>query len=168
MLEKLATHEVESVTTLFSLADKCAMAAEGHAWHSAPQDGANQARGSGTTIQGGGKKKNKNRDRPRPQVGATVAVAAAGGQKPRAKHPRTQGSCLSTPTLNTAPPTVVRSRSSRGTSRSDGSRPPRRVALLLLAGGRLRRRSPEATLPLEEEAGVPVPSSGAEGCLPHR
>ena len=31
MLEKLATHEVESVTTLFSLADKCARAAEGRA-----------------------------------------------------------------------------------------------------------------------------------------
>ena len=39
MLEKLATHEVESVTTLFSLADKCARAAEGRARHSAPQDG---------------------------------------------------------------------------------------------------------------------------------
>ena len=39
MLEKLATHEVESITTLFSLADKCARAAEGRAWNSAPQDG---------------------------------------------------------------------------------------------------------------------------------
>ena len=29
MLEKLATHEVESVTMLFSLADKCARAAHG-------------------------------------------------------------------------------------------------------------------------------------------
>ena len=29
MLEKLAMHEVESVTTLFSLADKCARAAHG-------------------------------------------------------------------------------------------------------------------------------------------
>jgi len=37
MLEKLATHEVESVTMLFSLADKCARAAEGCAWHSAPK-----------------------------------------------------------------------------------------------------------------------------------
>ena len=37
MLEKLATHEVESVTTLFSLADKCARAAEGRAWHSPPR-----------------------------------------------------------------------------------------------------------------------------------
>jgi hypothetical protein len=31
MLEKLATHDVDNVTTLFALADKCARAAEGHA-----------------------------------------------------------------------------------------------------------------------------------------
>jgi hypothetical protein len=36
MLEMLATHDVETVTTLFALADKCARAAEGRAWHSAP------------------------------------------------------------------------------------------------------------------------------------
>jgi hypothetical protein len=36
MLEKLATHDVETFTTLFALADKCARAAEGRAWHSAP------------------------------------------------------------------------------------------------------------------------------------
>jgi hypothetical protein len=39
MLEKLATHDVETVTTLFALADKCARVAEGCAWHSAPQTG---------------------------------------------------------------------------------------------------------------------------------
>jgi hypothetical protein len=39
MLEKLATHDMETVTTLFALADKCARAAEGRAWHSAPQTG---------------------------------------------------------------------------------------------------------------------------------
>jgi hypothetical protein len=33
MLEKLATHDVETVTMLLTLADKCARAAEGHAWH---------------------------------------------------------------------------------------------------------------------------------------
>jgi hypothetical protein len=37
MLEKLATHDVETVSTLFALADKCARAVEGRAWHSAPQ-----------------------------------------------------------------------------------------------------------------------------------
>jgi hypothetical protein len=34
MLEKLATHDVQDVSALFSLADKCAKAAEGRAWHS--------------------------------------------------------------------------------------------------------------------------------------
>jgi hypothetical protein len=33
MLEKLATHDVETVPTLFALADKCARAAKGRAWH---------------------------------------------------------------------------------------------------------------------------------------
>jgi hypothetical protein len=37
MLEKLATHDVETVSTLFTLADKCGRAPEGRAWHSAPQ-----------------------------------------------------------------------------------------------------------------------------------
>jgi hypothetical protein len=36
MLEKLATHDVQDASGLFSLADKCAKAAEGHAWHSQP------------------------------------------------------------------------------------------------------------------------------------
>jgi hypothetical protein len=40
ILEKLATHDVETVPTLFALADKCARAAEGRAWHLAPQTGA--------------------------------------------------------------------------------------------------------------------------------
>ena len=48
MLEKLAVHQVESVTTLFALADKCARAAEGRAWHSAPQARAAQTGGPGS------------------------------------------------------------------------------------------------------------------------
>ena len=94
MLEKLATHEVESVTTLFSLADKCDRAAEGRAWHSAPQDGDAKAGGSGATAQGGGKKKkNKNRSRGEPQScgPAVAAAAAAGGQNAHGKRPRPQG-----------------------------------------------------------------------------
>jgi hypothetical protein len=47
MLEKLATHDVETIPTLFALADKCARAAEGRAWHSAPQSGAAQPGRSG-------------------------------------------------------------------------------------------------------------------------
>jgi hypothetical protein len=37
MLEKLATRDVDDVTTLLALADKCARAAEGRAWYTAPQ-----------------------------------------------------------------------------------------------------------------------------------
>jgi hypothetical protein len=33
MMEKLATHDIKDVTELFSLADKCARAMEGQAWH---------------------------------------------------------------------------------------------------------------------------------------
>jgi hypothetical protein len=61
-LEKLATHDVETVTTLFALADKCARAAEGRAWHSEPQTGVAQTGGSGAVAQDG-KKKKKNRSR---------------------------------------------------------------------------------------------------------
>jgi hypothetical protein len=50
MLEKLATHDVETVPTLFALGDKCARAAEGRAWHSAPQTGAAQSGGSGAVL----------------------------------------------------------------------------------------------------------------------
>jgi hypothetical protein len=45
MLEKLATHDVDNVTTLFALADKCARATEGRAWHTAPQAGVTQVGG---------------------------------------------------------------------------------------------------------------------------
>jgi hypothetical protein len=34
MLENLTTHDVQDVSMLFSLADKCAKATEGRAWHS--------------------------------------------------------------------------------------------------------------------------------------
>jgi hypothetical protein len=50
MLEKLATHDVETVTTLFTLADKCARDAEGRAWHSAPQTEDTQTGRSGATT----------------------------------------------------------------------------------------------------------------------
>jgi hypothetical protein len=50
MLEKLATHDVDNVTTLFALADKCARAAEGRAWHSAPQTDVTQTSGLGAVA----------------------------------------------------------------------------------------------------------------------
>jgi hypothetical protein len=83
MLEKLATHDVETVPTLFALADKCARAAEGRAWHSAPWTEAAQ---SGALSQDG--KKKKNRGYERPQVAAPAVAAAARGRGERNKRPR--------------------------------------------------------------------------------
>jgi hypothetical protein len=96
MLEKLATHDVETVSTLFALADKCARAAEGQAWHSAPQTGATQTGGSGA-VPRDGKKKKKGHGHERLQSTALVVVAATGGRGDRNKRPRPQkgdsGSC---------------------------------------------------------------------------
>lgn len=96
MLEKLATHDVETVTTLFALADKCARAAEGRAWHMAPQTGAAQMGGSGAVAQGG-KKKKKNYGHEKPSSAALVVAAATRGRNKHNKRPRPQrgnsGSC---------------------------------------------------------------------------
>jgi hypothetical protein len=78
MLEKLATHDMETVPTLFALADKCARVAEGHAWRSAPQTRASQLGGSGTVPQDG-KKKKKDRDYQKPRSTALVVTAVTGG-----------------------------------------------------------------------------------------
>jgi hypothetical protein len=79
MLEKLATHDMETVPTLFALADKCARAAEGRAWHSAPQIGVAQSGGSGAVPRDGKKKKKKDRDFQRSRSNALVVAAAIGG-----------------------------------------------------------------------------------------
>jgi hypothetical protein len=89
MLEKLATHDVETVTTLFALADKCARAAEGRAWHSAPQTGVTQTGGSGAIAQDSKKKKNHGRERP--QTAAPVIAVAAGGRSERNKRHNHRG-----------------------------------------------------------------------------
>jgi hypothetical protein len=96
MLEKLATHDVETVSTLFALADKCARAAEGRAWHSAPQTRATQMGGSGA-VPRDSKKKKKGRGHERSQSTALVVAAATGGRGDHNKRPRPQrantGSC---------------------------------------------------------------------------
>jgi hypothetical protein len=90
MLEKLATHDVETVPTLFALADKCSRAAEGHAWHSAPQTVAAQSGGSGAVPRDRKKKKKKDRDYQKPRSTALVVAATTGGQGDRNKRPRPQ------------------------------------------------------------------------------
>jgi hypothetical protein len=87
MLEKLATHDVETIPTLFALADKCARAAEGRAWHSAPQTGAAQQGGLGT-LPWDGKKKKKDRDYQRSRSTALVIAATTEGRDDRNKRPQ--------------------------------------------------------------------------------
>jgi hypothetical protein len=85
MLEKLTTHDVQDVSALFSLVDKCAKAAEGRAWHSpATQATKGESKPStGAQAQGGGNSNNNNNKKAgstQPLAGApTAAVAAAGG-----------------------------------------------------------------------------------------
>jgi hypothetical protein len=97
MLEKLATHDVETVPTLFALADKCARAIEGRAWHSASQTGAAQSGGSGAIPRDGKKKKKNDHDYQRSRSTALVVAAVTGGRGDRNKRPRSQrgnsGSC---------------------------------------------------------------------------
>jgi hypothetical protein len=97
MLEKLHTHDMETVTTLFALANKCARAANGRAWHSAPQTGAAHTGGSGAVAQDGKKKKKKNSGHEKSSSAALVVVASNGGRNERNKYPRPQrgnsGSC---------------------------------------------------------------------------
>jgi hypothetical protein len=139
MLEKLATHDVETVPTLFALADNCARAAEGHAWHSAPQTETTQTGGSGAATRDD-KKKKKGRGYKRPQSTALVIAATTGGQGDRNKRPRPQrgnnGSCPVHPNgrhsaaecseiIDLAKRVIERISERREQSSKDGS-PPRR------------------------------------------
>jgi hypothetical protein len=85
MLEKLTTHDVQDVSSLFSLADKCAKAAEGCAWHSLV---AQVAKGesqpnAGAQAQGGSSSSNNNNKKKagsnQPLARAPTAIAAAAG-----------------------------------------------------------------------------------------
>jgi hypothetical protein len=136
MLEKLATHDVETVPTLFSLADKCARAAEGRALHSAPQTGAAQSGGSGAspgTVRRKRRRTATTRSRgpplwllqPRPGAG-TNATSAHGRRRVAAAH------ALCTPTVATTPRSVVRSLISRNVS-ANGASSPLRTAPHLVA-----------------------------------
>jgi hypothetical protein len=106
-------HDVDTVPTLFALADKCARATEGRAWHSAPQTGAAQSGGSGAVSQDGRKKKKKDRDYQKPRSTALVIAAATGGRatatNAHGHRGVTAAHALCTPTVATAPRSVARS-----------------------------------------------------------
>jgi hypothetical protein len=141
MLEKLATHDVKTVPTLFALADKCARAAKGRAWHSAPQIGAAQPGGSSAAPRDEKKKKKKDRDYQKPRSTALVIAATTGGRGDHNKRPRPQrgsgGSCLVHPNsrhsvvecheiINLAKRVSERISERREQSFKDGSPPHRR------------------------------------------
>jgi hypothetical protein len=88
MLEKLATHDIQDVSVLFSLVDKCAKAAEGRAWHS-PVTQAVKGESKpnvGTQAQGGdngnnnnNKKKKAGGNQPLARAPTAAAIAVSGG-----------------------------------------------------------------------------------------
>ena len=89
MLEKLATHQVETVATLFALADKCARATEGRAWHSAPKARAAQTGGPSSAAHCSDDVESHGVDMP--QSGTPVAAIAPGGLNSRGKLSLQQG-----------------------------------------------------------------------------
>jgi hypothetical protein len=111
MLEKLATHDMETITTLFALADKCARAAEGRAWHSAPQTGVTKTGGSSAVSQDGKMKKKKNHVHEKPQTAAPIIASAARAGASATSAPdrrvETVAHALCTPTITTAPRSVA-------------------------------------------------------------
>jgi hypothetical protein len=131
MLEKLATHDVDDVTTLLALADKCARAAEGHAWHSVPQVKVTKTGDSDVVTHGGGRKKKRSKNHATkshsslfqllpPLPGAKASAASAHGPRITAV---TRAWC--TPRAATEPPTAVRLSNSHDASASGASYPSR-------------------------------------------
>jgi hypothetical protein len=162
MLEKLATHDMDNVTTLFALADKCVRAAEGRAWHSAPQAGVTQVGGSDVVTQGGGKKKkgNKNYGHEKPQFAVSVAAAAARAKASAASVHGPREAAVAhaqcTPIAATVPPTAVRLSNSRGASASGAISPPR-TSRRPTAGQARRKRTKRSRLWRDETSAISRP-----------
>ena len=150
MLEKLATHEVESVTMLFSLANKCARATEGRAWHSAPQDGPPKLEALVPPSREVAKRRRTRTAVVKGRKLVPRSLQQRLGARTRAANSRnhkvaTVAHALSTQMSTTVPLTAARSRSSRSASADDVSRAPRMALLHLLASGLARRWPPAAT-----------------------
>jgi hypothetical protein len=154
--------------TLFALADKCARATEGRAWHSAPQTGAAQSGGSGAVPWDGKKKEKRDCDYQKSRSTALVVAVATGGQGDRNKRPWPQrsnsGSCPVHPNgrHSAAECREIIDLAKRVSERSeqsskDGSPPRRRP------GKEKVDDSEVATA--ERDLGYQSPEGGPEGCL---
>jgi hypothetical protein len=168
MLEKLATHQVETVTTLFALADKCARAAEGHAWHSTTQAGPAQTSGSSVAAPGSGKKKKKkNRGFDTSRIGGpAVAAAMIGGQNSQGKRPHQQrtdpgscpvhpGACHSATECREIQKLAEHLHKRRDQASKEGSSPPRR-------SGKEKASNADAAA-TERELGYQTPKKDLKG-----
>jgi hypothetical protein len=128
MLQKLATHDVETVTTLFALADKCARAAEGRAWLSVPHTGVAQTGGSVSSLRTAKRRRKRTaatRSRRLPLWSSQLRLGA--GTSATSVHDHrgvTTAHALYTPTVAIASQSVARSSNSRSASASGASRPP--------------------------------------------
>jgi hypothetical protein len=144
MLEKLATHDVETVPMLFAMADKCARAVEGRAWHSAPQTGVAQSGGLGAALRDRKKKKKKDRDYQRPRSTALVATTVTRGKatatSARDRRRVETVHALCTRMVATVQRSVARSLTSQNASASGASSLPK-MAPRLIVGPAKRRRT---------------------------
>jgi hypothetical protein len=128
MLEKLATHDVETDSTHFALADKCARAAEGRAWHSAPQTRTAQTGGSGVVAQDGKRRRKTTtamRRRTPPLWSSQLRLGA--GATTTSTHGRrrvTGAHALCTPMVATVPQSVARSLTLQSASARGAISPP--------------------------------------------
>ena len=155
MLEKLATHEVESFTTLFSLADKCARATHGTqppktetpklVAPGLPPRAVGRKRRTRTGVAGSHipavQSLQQRHQLLRQRLGARMRMVNA-----RALKVATEVHAQFIPPLATAPLTAARSRNSRSGSVGGVSRPPRMAHPLLASG--LARRKPLTVRPL--------------------
>jgi hypothetical protein len=85
MLEKLTNHDIQDVSALFSMGDKCARATEGHAWHSPATQaakGESTTPSAGAQPPGGGNGNGGNNNNNKKKM-------KAGGNQPLAREPTT-------------------------------------------------------------------------------
>jgi hypothetical protein len=155
MLDKFTTHDIQDVSALFSLADKCAKAMEGRAWHSpiaqavkgqSKPNAETQAQSGGN---GNNKKKKKKAGGNQPLAGAPTPTAAmAGGGVGDQEATNTPVSCpivtIAAQSARCTTPRVI-ARRSAGRSRSSRNNSAKRCSSsaktsCLPAGGRANRK----------------------------
>jgi hypothetical protein len=170
MLEKLATHDVETVTTLFALADKCARAAR--AVHGTRRHRPELPRWVARvpplrTAKRRRKRTAATRSRRLPLWSSQLRLGAGTSATSAHSHRGvTAAHALYTPTVAIASRSVARSSNSRSASASGPSRPLEMAPHLVAALA--RKGSTAAKWPRENGTSVSVTQGCPEGCLHRR